>query len=804
MTSGTDDATLLEHPRLEKGLLVLILAISLVLRLSALDVFLTTDEFTWRERSLNFHDALAQRDFKATYQAEHPGVVTMWSGALAFRIGGAVEGLGLIAETDPPLNRLDGSTVDGVSALTHWARRIIAFVTWLAILAVYFLLRYLFGPCTALIATVLIALDPFYLAHSRLHHLDGLLTTFIMLSSLSLLAYVRAGRHRGCLLLSAVAGGLAIANKSPGIFLVPWAALALGVGAWKGEPSERRQRLLGAFKAMLLWGVVAAGVVVAVWPALWVDPIGAVGKVIAGAIRQGLNPHENSNYFWFRKRADPGFGFYPVAWAFRTTPFVMVGLAALAVVRRKRSPKGPSLFLLFGFTLGYGILGTLCAKKFDRYLLPVFPLVDVLSAIGYVRLIDLARSRLSGRWKRLLPALYVTAIILVYVALLWPAHPYYLAYYNPLVGGTHTAPKILLVGWDEGLEKAAAYLNSKPDAPNLHVACGSPRQFKPFFKGHTTTVGRAPLVEPDYFVLYSSHVQRGFVPEVLEHFYGVEAPEYVVSVNGLEYAWVYPNTFYRVEAMQVLRYIEEKGDADKDIVLLNTNAALRKHYDGPLSLAVVAGPPRGDVVLNGLQWATTGRERVWFLTFPDTYVDIRALIDHHLQEQAILVDEIGIGEVRAVCYDLHEDARFVPISPAMRHEFRLGEQIRLLGYDLPRNELIPGEAFFIRFHWQANGPTGISYKVFTHLLGPDGQTYGQRDAVPQGRAKPTTIWLAGETVLDDYAIEVAQNAPPGEYSLDVGMYDLDAMERLPVYDRQGRRVAGDRILIKGLGLAATV
>ena len=43
-------------------------------------------------------------------------------------------------------------------------------------------------------------------------------------------------------------------------------------------------------------------------------------------------------------------------------------------------------------------------------------------------------------------------------------YPYYFTYYNPLAGGSMTAPEVLLVGWGEGLDTAAGWLKQQPDA----------------------------------------------------------------------------------------------------------------------------------------------------------------------------------------------------------------------------------------------------------------------------------------------------------------------------------------------------
>ncbi|MFN8458472.1 MAG: hypothetical protein U0401_28100 [Anaerolineae bacterium] len=50
------------------------------------------------------------------------------------------------------------------------------------------------------------------------------------------------------------------------------------------------------------------------------------------------------------------------------------------------------------------------------------------------------------------------------------AAPYYLTYYNPFLGGVQEAAQQVPVGWGEGLEQAAHFLNSLPNAKKLNVS----------------------------------------------------------------------------------------------------------------------------------------------------------------------------------------------------------------------------------------------------------------------------------------------------------------------------------------------
>lgn len=111
----------------------------------------------------------------------------------------------------------------------------------------------------------------------------------------------------------------------------------------------------------------------------------------------------------------------------------------------------------------------------------------------------------------------------------------------------------------------------------------------------------------------------------------------------------------------------------------------------------------------------------------------------------------------------------------------LGGKADLIGYDLaPAGAFAPRQTIHLTLYWQGKNLFDKSYKVFTHLVGPDGQLYGQRDSIPLDGVAPTTSWAPGEFLADHYDIAINANAPPGAYQLVVGMYDADSGARLPV------------------------
>jgi hypothetical protein len=134
--------------------------------------------------------------------------------------------------------------------------------------------------------------------------------------------------------------------------------------------------------------------------------------------------------------------------------------------------------------------------------------------------------------------------------------------------------------------------------------------------------------------------------------------------------------------------------------------------------------------------------------------------------------------------------------PEIQHplEARLGDGVLFLGYDLSSDDVKPGNTMEITLYWQALAEMRVSYTVFTHLLDAEEGLWGQMDSIPLRGEAPTTSWVSGEVVADEYDIVVETAAPPGSYTMEIGMYDSDSGQRLPV-TVEGVRLDGDRLLL---------
>jgi 4-amino-4-deoxy-L-arabinose transferase-like glycosyltransferase len=115
------------------------------------------------------------------------------------------------------------------------------------------------------------------------------------------------------------------------------------------------------------------------------------------------------------------------------------------------------------------------------------------------------------------------------------------------------------------------------------------------------------------------------------------------------------------------------------------------------------------------------------------------------------------------------------VGPSHPVDAQLGNSVSLLGYD------VADEAANLRItlYWQDQAPLRASYTVFVHLTNPSGQLVAQHDGLPRGGRFPTDAWEPGDRLRDDHSVPVG-TLPPGRYEVQVGMYDTQTGQRLPV------------------------
>jgi hypothetical protein len=489
--------------------------------------FQTNDEVLWMERSRAFSEALlhfnpAAASATTGVLSTMPGVTTMWLGTAARLAWSLAVSLGLV----------DGHAPFTASpAALHLAQLSVAAMTS-ALIGLLALLAWQWAsPVVAVSAGVVLASEPFVIAHGAVLHTDALTALFGAAGALALLLAlgIPAPATRRPYVLAGLGGallGAALLTKLSALLLVPGLAVVVG-----GAMARRWQRGRTLRQPATLL-TVASGVAFATfltWPAIWADTARqlALLQQSAALIR---TPHPT--FFLGVITATPGPLFYAVAIPLRMTPWFLLGSLFLIPLAPLRGRRHHTVILLV-ITLPVVVVLSAASKQMDRYALTALPFVALAVGCGVEVLVATA-SRWFGARPRLALAAGLAAVALLTMHAVAIA-PWHLAYFNPLLGGATTAEHAILVGWGEGLELAGERIRRR-EAPhcNVKIALMYSSLASAFPCGSLT----ADVTGADYFVLYINHRQRlgeQDLTSLRERGRLVD----VVSIRGIDYAEIY-------------------------------------------------------------------------------------------------------------------------------------------------------------------------------------------------------------------------------------------------------------------------
>jgi 4-amino-4-deoxy-L-arabinose transferase-like glycosyltransferase len=616
--------------------------LALLPRLLTSAPFIGWDELFWTHGSVAFWTALLQGRLADTFIIGQPGVPVLWTAGLASLAGSLFEPGGLerfiSLGAGPAYHSFNADLLRQASPFLIPARSGMALLTAAGVAGVYLLGRRVLGELTALVSTLLLAFDPFLLAHSRAAALDATLALATLLALLALWAYARSG-HRRDLVLAGALAGVAVAAKLPALYLAPVALVVLAAAAWQRREEPPARRLAAWIGSGLLWGGIALACFWALWPAMWARPLDTFTQMAATLSEYNAQP-DSANFFLGQAVGDPGWGYYPVVLAFELTVASSVGLVAwlagLAWKPARRLQGGGML----AYALGYAAFLSLSPSKYARYALPAAVALNVVAAIGLIGWLEAMSRRATQR--KAVRALLAVALV-GQVAWTLAAHPNYLAVYNPLLGGTRAAARTISVGWGEGMEQVVAWLNAQPDASDLKVALWPMVGLAPGFVGETHLLDHHGLVVADYVVVYLGDAQ--YESPRVDRFYGRAAPLFTAHVRGVEYAWVYRNDSYEDE----LAYIQAHAGSD-DLVLLDVEGQLAKHYPGPQPVLVLAGAMDAEAQAARLNEMAAGRPRIWYLRYRNVRSETRPALTELLITYAEHVQDVPIGEDKIVVF----------------------------------------------------------------------------------------------------------------------------------------------------------
>ncbi len=129
--------------------------------------------------------------------------------------------------------------------------------------------------------------------------------------------------------------------------------------------------------------------------------------------------------------------------------------------------------------------------------------------------------------------------------------------------------------------------------------------------------------------------------------------------------------------------------------------------------------------------------------------------------------------------------------PGVQHatEINFGNAFTLHGYDLPAEPTIAGEPLRVDLYLSALRPVDGEYVAYARLVDQEGRPYSlSYNDAPEGfrPPPPTAAWPGDAYGHWAYLVYTLPGTPPGEYWIQVGLFERDTWRGLNVLDDNGQ------------------
>lgn len=360
----------------------------------------------------------------------------------------------------------------------------------------------------ALAGTAALVLSPRIFSHAFVNPKDAPFMALFIVNIWLLVTYLETRRWQLIPLL-ALATALLVDIRAPGIVVAAMtlATLSLDAGLAEGPVRARLGQVAGP---MLLYVLIAAPLVVLMWPFLWSDPPGHFAEALALMASFEGGPQVTAYLGELVGTSALPWHYVPV-WIGITTPPAYLALAGVGLLYklgrrpitlfRDRSVQR-HWFLLAGWLLAPPVfLAMADARLYDawRQVLFVYPPLVLFAAAGGQRILQgLAHNRFLQR-ACVAALLAIGASVAAQMAVL---HPYQAVYFNALIaGGEGAEGRFELDYWGASYPAGLRFLLEEiPEGPvRLHV-CTHPGRINAFLFEQRNRLEYVEVEEADFGV----------------------------------------------------------------------------------------------------------------------------------------------------------------------------------------------------------------------------------------------------------------------------------------------------------------
>ncbi|MBN1286202.1 MAG: glycosyltransferase family 39 protein [Anaerolineae bacterium] len=236
---------------------------------------------------------------------------------------------------------------------------------------------------------------------------------------------------------------------------------------------------------------------------------------------------------------------------------------------------------------------------------------------------------------------------------------------------------------------------------------------------------------------------------------------------------------------ELAAYLEARAAPGDLLVQNEPDPAVGYYYGGEHIIAPLHADASPADTAAQLANALKDHGAIWFLPALSWDPAQTALYWLETNAQRIIDGWVGgfrVQQWRAWTVAPAERSAYIPV------DIRAGDFARIAGYAVYPAQtggvvgIAPGAALTLLLYWEPRAAAPVDYTAFAHLIGPANPATGtplwaQDDHPPQHGRAATSTWVPGVLLRDVFTIDLT-GVPPGDYAVQVGLYDPASKERV--------------------------
>ena len=391
----------------------------------------------------------------------------------------------------------------------------------------------LLSPFVGVIAGAIFSMLPFYLGLSQLATLESFIMLFFTSSIYFFIKFLKRFSLK-FLILSGISIGLALQTKYTNILLIPLVICIYYI--WYFNLGKKKGNIF-EMKIMYIF-LISLFVFLILWPMPWFH----LKEVIEFNYKWRIlgSRYSVPEVFFGKLMLTPVI--YFVIYFLITTSLLILGLFLVGVKKIYKSKNWIFYAILAWFCLPFIQSFYNFRQHGVRYIIEIYAPLALISAIGFDYLVSKISKKIWVKFVFFVPVLIYMLVVLIRIA------PYYLDYFNILVGGTKNVyeKRLFQMGWwGQGMREAGLYIQ-KEAASGSQIAVVGSNSFSvmPSIDNISITKyeedRKYDYIEDrkyDYnIVSYFQIIREGFNDTKIKNSY---TPVHKVLADGADLVWVY-------------------------------------------------------------------------------------------------------------------------------------------------------------------------------------------------------------------------------------------------------------------------